>query len=165
MRGVEGSERPLDYFVAASREEHPGMTVINKAKALRARHFHTLSGPGRQHPTTQLAQRVDGMVDEGRFSASAVVVGNIAAKIRGVPNPHCYDRVRDALIALLKSHVEELDVGMSLGNASMRGKTACGGRWTSLSMLGAGSTYALDVAVVDRAAPHTCTWGRTSSQM
>ena len=88
MRGVKGGERPLDFLVAASREEHPGMTVINKAKALRARHSHILGGPGRQHPTTQqLAQRVDGLVDEGRFSAAAVVVGQIAAKIRGAPNP------------------------------------------------------------------------------
>jgi hypothetical protein len=88
MRGVKGGERPLDFVVAASREEPPGMTVINKAKALRARHSHTLGGPGRQHSTTQqLAHRVDGLVDEGRFSAAAVVVGQIAAKIRGAPNP------------------------------------------------------------------------------
>ncbi len=87
MRGVKGGERPLDFLIAASREEHPGMTVINKAKALRARHSHALAGPGRHHPTTQqLAQRVDGLVDEGRFSAAAVVVGQIAAKMRGAPN-------------------------------------------------------------------------------
>ncbi len=84
MRGVKGGERPLDFLIAASREDHPGMTVINKAKALRARHSHALAGPGRHHPTTQqLAQRVDGLVDEGRFSAAAVVVGQIAAKMRG----------------------------------------------------------------------------------
>ena len=64
------------------------MTVINKAKALRARHSHILGGPDSQNPTTQqLVQRVDGLVDEGRFSAAAVVVGQIVAKIRGAPNP------------------------------------------------------------------------------
>jgi hypothetical protein len=88
MRGVKGGERPLDFLVGASREEHQGMTVINKAKGLRTRHSHTLSGPGRKHPMTQqLAQRVDGLVDEGRFSAAAVVVDQIVAKMRGAPNP------------------------------------------------------------------------------
>ena len=53
MRGVKGKETPLDFLVAASREEHAGMTVINKAKALRSRHSLTLSGPDRQRPMTQ----------------------------------------------------------------------------------------------------------------
>ena len=32
MRGVKGGERPLDFLIAASREEHPGMSVINKPR-------------------------------------------------------------------------------------------------------------------------------------
>ena len=63
-----------------------------------------------------------------------------------------HDRVRDALIALIKAHVEELDVGDVTGERWYEGEDGVR-RKVDIVVHAWGSTYALAVAVVDPAAP------------
>jgi len=53
MRGIKGGARPLDFLVDASQEEHPGLMIINKARALRERRALP-SNNGKAPPLSQL---------------------------------------------------------------------------------------------------------------